>query len=86
MKRTEVLESHDTDAHGRITSPGQFEGEMVYLPHFWSIYLNGCADRDNGQLLGFDIKPEDCQEFPELGKHRRTVRIHQRDDGFICEV
>lgn len=70
---------------GRICSPGKFEGEMAYVPYYWDIYLNGCADRDNGNVLGFDVTAEDKQEFPEL-RRRHTVKLYERDDGFVCEV
>ena len=70
---------------GRITSPGKVEGERVYVPYFWEAYLNGCADRDDGKVLGFDITAEDRQAFPELGR-KRTVRLIQDDQGFVREV
>jgi hypothetical protein len=85
MTREEILAQYDVDEHGIIRSPGQFEGEAVYVPYFWNAYLEGCADRDNGRTLGFDITPEDRQMFPELGAKRRTVKLYQRDDGFVCE-
>lgn len=84
MTRQEI--ERDYRVHdGRIVSPGQFEGEMVYVPYFWEAYLNGMADRDNGRVLGFDLTAEDKAMFPEL-KGRRTVRLVQRDDGFVCEA
>lgn len=85
MTRKDIEEQYQIE-HGIICSPGKFEGEAIYVPHFWEAYLNGCADRDNGTIVGFDITAEDRAEFPELGKRRRTVRLVQRDDGFICEV
>jgi len=84
MTRQEI-ESQYTVVNGRIHSPGQFEGKMVYVPYFWDAFLNGFADRDNGTVLGFDVSPEDKKEFPEL-KGRRTVKLYQRDDGFVCET
>lgn len=69
----------------RITEPGMFEGEARYVPYYWSLYLDGFTDRDDGQILGFDITPDEKTHFPELGK-RRTVKLYQRDDGFVCEV
>lgn len=84
MTRQEI-ESTYTVEGGIIRSPGQFEGEPLYLPHFWEIYLNGFADRDNGRVLGFDVTVEDKEQFPEL-KRRRTVKLYQDDQGFICEV
>ena len=83
MTRQEI-ESQYRVENGIIRSPGQFEGEAVYVPHYWGIYLDGFADRDDGNVLGFDVTQEDKAEFPEL-KRRRTVKLVQRDDGFVCE-
>jgi hypothetical protein len=85
MNRTELTSLYKIDDAGRIRSPGQFEGEMIYVPYFWDTYLDGFADRDDGHVLGFDVTTEDKAEFPEL-RRRRTVRLIQRDDGFVCEV
>lgn len=68
-----------------VKGPGKFEGEAVYVPYFWDAFLNGFADRDNGTVLGFDVTAEDKAIFPEL-KHRKTVKLIERDDGFVCEV
>lgn len=72
---------------GRIRNPGRFEGEMIYVPYYWDCYLTGGgADRDDGTMLGFDITAEDRAIFPELGRRRRTVRLYQREDGFVVEI
>jgi len=84
MTRAQIEQDYKVE-NGRIRSPGMFEGEMVYVPYFWDAFLNGMADRDNGSILGFDVTPEDKKQFPEL-KNRRTVKLYQRDDGFVCEV
>lgn len=84
MTRKEILAAYETE-NGIIRSPGQFEGEAIYVPYFWEAYLNGMADRYDGEILGFDLTPDDKAEFPEL-KGRRTVRLYQRDDGFVCEA
>lgn len=83
MTRKELEEQFDV-VDGRITNPGKFEGEAVYVPHFWDAFLNGEADRDDGTIVGFNVTKEDKAMFPEL-KGRRTVRIYERDDGFVCE-
>jgi hypothetical protein len=83
--REEILKTYRVNERGIITSPGQFEGEMYYLPYYWEIYLDGCADRDDGKTLGFDISPEEKIAFPEL-RRRRTVRLCQLDQGFIVEL
>lgn len=79
------IETEYAVVDGVIRSPGKFEGEAVYVPYFWDAYLSGMADRDDGTILGFDITAEDKQQFPEL-KGRRTIKLYQRDDGFVCEV
>lgn len=77
--------TYQTTDHGRITSPGQFEGQMIYVPHFWEAYLNGCADRDDGTVLGFDITKEDRAKYPEIPARKRTIRLMQTDSGFVIE-
>lgn len=86
MLRNEIVNTYAIDENGIIRSAGQFEGEALYVPYFWFQYLEGGADRDDGRILGFDINELDRHQFPELGKRRRTVKLCQRDDGFICEV
>lgn len=83
MNRTQIEQEYAVE-NGRITTPGKFEGEAVYVPYFWDAYLNGFADRDNGTVLGFDVTAEDKKLFPEL-KGRRTVKLYERSDGFVCE-
>lgn len=68
-----------------IVSPGKFEGEKRYVPYFWDAFLNGMADRDDGEVIGFDVTAEDKIMFPEL-KRRRTVKLYERSDGFVCEI
>jgi hypothetical protein len=77
MTREECLDT--------VSRPGKFEGEQPYVPYFWDAFLNGLADRDNGRVLGFDITSEDRALFPEL-KGRRTVRLVETEQGFVCEV
>jgi len=71
--------------NGRITNPGKFEGEQSYVPYFYECFLNGCADRDDGRILGFDVSAEDKALFPAL-RRRRTVKLIETDQGFVCEV
>jgi len=84
MTRNEIEQTYKVE-NGLIRSPGKFEGCPVYVPYFWDIYLNGFADRDDGNYLGFDVTAEDKTEFPEL-KRRRTVRLVEIASGFVCEV
>ena len=84
MTRTDIERSYNI-SNGRIISPGMFEGEMVYVPYFWNMYMEGFYDSDYGGVLGFHVVAEDKQLFPEL-KGRKAVKLYQRDDGFVCEV
>ena len=68
-----------------VKGPGKFEGEARYVPYFWDAYLDGGADRDDGKVLGFDITADDKKLFPEL-KKRKTVKLIERDDGFVVEI
>jgi hypothetical protein len=85
MTRRDILDQYKVDDRGIIRSPGKFEGEMLYVPYFWDAFLNGCADRDDGKVLGFDVTVDDKKEFPEL-KRRRTVKILEDSNGFVVEV
>ena len=87
MTRADIEKTYNV-CNGRIISPGIFEGEMVYVPYFWNMYLEGFADSDRGGVLGFYVVREDRQMFPEL-KERRAVKLYKRDDGLkkrVCEV
>jgi hypothetical protein len=83
--RHPTLEGLEIGDNGIIRSPGKFEGEMLYVPYYWDAYLNGLADQDSGGVIGFDVSAEDRKLFPELGR-KRTVRLHERDDGFVEEL
>jgi hypothetical protein len=84
--RRDVENYFDLDLRGIITTPGKFQGELVYVPYFWEKGLDGWADDelgDEGYL--FFTTPEDAKEFPELrGKDRVIVR--EREDGFVYET
>ena len=85
MSRREIANQYKVNKHGIICSPGKFEGEMLYVPYFWDMGLSGMADRDDGKVWGFDLTRDDHAEFPELGR-KRTVKLYERDDGFVCEL
>lgn len=78
-------ETYTIDANGAIKNPGRFQGQMLYVPYFWDMGLEGFADRDDGQTFGFDLTENDKKKFPEL-RGRRTIKIYQRNDGFISEI
>lgn len=86
MATTTIRSEYKTDDYGRITSPGKFEGQMIYVPYFWNAYLDGCADSDDGRVLGFRIDKNDRELFPEIPARKRTIRLIESDSGFVSEV
>ncbi len=92
MTRAEIRALYDT-ANGRIVSPGKFEGQPIYAPHFWERVLNGGADEE--VTLGgtphnwLTISDDDRAQFPELTAYPFTepgtdmIVISESDDGFV---
>jgi len=85
QKKREEIEKGYRVQDGRIRSPGKFEGEMSYVPYFWGTFLDGGADDDTDDVLSFKVTPEERAAFPEIGD-TKTVRLRERDDGFVVEV
>lgn len=83
MTRAEIEQAYKVE-NGVIRSPGKFEGEAVYVPYFWDVYLDGGADEDDGEVLVFYVSDEDRATFPEL--QGPTVMLRQLDNGFVVEV
>lgn len=88
MKRSEILKQYTVDANGRIASPGKFEGEPIFAPHFWQMGLEGFADSDDGRVYGFRLKNGDPEfrEFPELKKwlgRKRSLKLFEDSQGFV---
>ncbi len=82
----EEIEREYNVIDGIIRRLGKFEGNAVYVPHFWDIAINGFADNRDGSLYSFDVKDGDRAMFPELNG-RRTVKLLEIDvDGFVLEV
>ncbi len=85
MTRAEI-EADYAVVSGVIVSPGKFEGEPVYAPHFFDASLNGGPDdyADDGgvDVMLFAIQPEDLAEFPEL-EGSDNIRMWENDSGFI---
>jgi len=88
MTRQEIEESYDINEYGIIVSPGKFEGEMIYAPYYYSLWLNGSSDaevEDNGKIISlFSITQDDIEEFPELEEYEgMIITIWESDQGFV---
>lgn len=91
MKRQELLNQYNVRGD-TITSPGKFEGEPVFAPHFWALGLEGFADDDNGSVFKFNLVRDDFEgEFgAELGRfcgrfcgRKRTLLLREDSQGFV---
>lgn len=72
----------------RITSPGKFEGEPIFAPHYWALGLEGLADSDNGNAYGFRFtnSGDDFAIWPELKKwlgRKRSLKLVEDSQGFV---
>ena len=90
MTRSEVAAQYNVNSKGIIRSPGKFEGELLYVPHFWEVVLEGGAadefqPEDGGPLLSMVlVTDEDRHQFPEL-EEQRKVWLGESDQGFVEE-
>lgn len=79
-------QSEYTIENGHITSPGKFEGEPSFAPHFWENALQGLADDDNGKVFTFHITTEEKLANPVLrefmGK-KRLLHLSEDEQGFV---
>ena len=67
---------------GIIVSPGKFEGEPVYVLHFWSMALDGGADVDDEDGFQFELSDEDRADYPALGDAEHLT-LWGDDQGFV---
>ncbi len=86
MTREEILRQYNINEHGVIQSPGKFEGEMLYMPHFWECHLNGESNTNQDGSFSVPIEKGEREIFPELGsKRRKVVNFDIDDNGFVWE-
>lgn len=86
MTRQELEKTYAVDTHGLICDPGKFEGEALYVPYFWDVYLNGFADDDDGKTLTFNVDDDDRKQFPELSNVHH-IELWEDDNGFVyCDT
>lgn len=83
MTRAEIEREYKVDERGIIRSPGKFEGEPVYAPHFWSVFLEGGADEDDGENLYFDVSTGEANEFSDWLADVQRVVLYEDEQGFV---
>jgi hypothetical protein len=86
MKRREI-EALFRIEDGIIRSGGEFEGQALYMPHFWTRFTDGGADQDvdDSELVCCMVTFEDVIEFPELTVGQ-VVRFYEDDKGCIRKI
>jgi hypothetical protein len=90
MTRAEI-EQHYKVVGGQIRSPGKFEAEPVFLPHFWDMGMEGFSDDEfymgDTSVWAFKIDAKDVAEFPELRNYGlrsgRKIYLWESDQGFV---
>jgi hypothetical protein len=76
------------DASGRVTDPGKFAGEMIYVPYFWELCLMDGADwefvgNEEVEICGVQIAPDDRTRFPELKVEDSWIFLQENNEGFV---
>lgn len=88
MTREEILEDYVVNEQGIITSPGKFEGQMLYAPHFWEASLHSMSDWERSDesfhYYGFKVLLADRKKFPELEPDVIQVEIWEDEQGFVA--
>ena len=93
MKRSDIAKTYELNdnrfGNSYITSPGKFQGEPVWAPHFYEKSLDGCAEELSfmedgcGEFAALvDVDLEDKKEWPELFD-AECVLITENDQGFV---
>jgi hypothetical protein len=95
----EIRERYNVNEAGVIDNPGKFEGELIYVPFFWELGLEGSADAeemadDEQESTGADdsafvfaLSLEDHELWPELPDRAIGLRLYENTDGFVfCDV
>jgi hypothetical protein len=85
MTRDKILKQYDVNEHGIITSPGKFEGEMLYMPHFYDLYMNGMYNSNDDGSFSIPIEKREKEMFPEIGKRKRVINFDIDENGFVWE-
>lgn len=85
--REDILEEYEcSEDDVIITSPGKFEGEPIYAPYFYGLWLIGEYDEitTRGFKLGcrFNLTNKDYELWPELKPYKK-LELWVDDNGFV---
>lgn len=85
----QLREEFITNEHGIIQDPGKFEGEMIYVPAYWDMGLEGMADEDDGEHFVFNIGQDGFDDrafWPEIPADQKRIILYENSDGFVNEI
>lgn len=71
------LHNYNWNSHGAITDPGKFEGEMLYMPYFWQVSLDGCGDIKPNGVISVEIEDLDIKAFEDWLDYFQTRGINK---------
>lgn len=75
-KRHQLEKKYKVNSSGIIESPGNYEGEKIYVPYFYEAPLDRKPDIREVGTIGFIVNREDAELFPEFLKEGEIVKIH----------
>lgn len=70
--------------NGIIQNPGKFEGEPAYVPYYWDLAMDGCAD-EVGEVLVFHLDASDVAIWPELASVA-SIHLAADSNGFVSHT
>lgn len=89
MTREEIERSYVT-RNGIIKSPGKFEGEPVWAPYLYDLWMEGCPDKQGGNQeegtnawAAYVVDDAMRAEFPTLGACQ-CARPAEGEHGLNC--
>lgn len=77
------LLNHYTVQHGRITTPGRYQGSPAYTPMFHAFWIDGLADQMDGDTALFWLGDDDFAMFPELARFT-IVALFVTESGHVA--
>jgi len=81
-----ALDSYNWNSYGIITDPGKFEGEMLYIPYFWQVSLDGCGEfRSTDSTVSVDIEDFDVKTFEDWLDYFRTRKL-DKVEGLVKAI
>jgi hypothetical protein len=86
LTRDQIMKDFNVDERGIIQNPGKFESEMLYVPYFWDMVMEGAGEdlyfNDSSLVTIIAVSADDLKAFPELG-NVTEIAIESTSQGFV---